>query len=317
MNLNSMHNFNRSEKVATLKLMIKIAGSDNTITDEEQKTVQEFLDFGHFKMSQNFVTKTLEENYNDIISVYTTKSNLTHAYAILKEYANRHGINPEFEGKALDEIKYSMENKKKEVKFSINKFIKVLFREFSFLWGKEDLNPNMKVNLAIIFTIVACLFGSYWTSGGFFGIGKKTVLVWPQYSAVLCGLVIYGAMSFRKYLSIPNNFRNIIFCIADIYLLSIVAMHILGRGSIEKSITVFVFFGLIILLWLGMRELLGFILLGFFFLLIVKIIVIDARMAGRAFPFMLCTFIGISFQSDNFFDEFQNISSSFFKKSAV
>ncbi len=86
MNLNSMHNFNRSEKVATLKLMIKIAGSDNTITDEEQKTVQEFLDFGHFKMSQNFVTKTLEENYNDIISVYTTKSNLTHAYDLLLRF---------------------------------------------------------------------------------------------------------------------------------------------------------------------------------------------------------------------------------------
>ena len=317
MNLISIRNFNRSEKVAILKLIIKIAGSDNIITNQEQETIQKFLDVSHLKISQEFIRKVLEENFDDIISVFISKSNLNRAYAILEDYANHHGVNPEYEGRALDEIKHAMESKKKETKFNVNEFLKALCREFSFLWGKEDMNPKIRTILAIVFTLIACGFGSYWTSGGFFGVGKKTAMVMPQFSAVLCGLLIYGAFSFRNYLQRPNNFRNILFCIANLYLFSIVAMHIVGRSGFEKTVTIFVFLGLIFLLWLGMKEILGFVLLGFFILLIFKIVIIDQHIAWRAFPFMLSAFMGIGFQSENLFDEFQNISSAYFRKPAI
>ena len=63
-----------------------------------------------------------------------------------------------------------------------------------------------------------------------------------------------------------------------------------------------------------MKELFGFFFIGFFILLIWKILAIDTRMDWRAFPFMAFAFMGISFQSENFFDEVNQISSSFFKR---
>ena len=40
-------------------------------------------------------------------------------------------------------------------------------------------------------------------------------------------------------------------------------------------------------------------------------------MDWRAFPFMAFAFMGISFQSTNFFNEFTRFSSSFFKKPEI
>ena len=314
MNLEKMHFFNRHEKIAILKLIIKLAAVDNKFTKEERASIQEFLKMNQLKISKDFTSKVINEKYEEIVSVFISKSNIKKAYAIMKNYANLHGINPEFEGKALDEIKNAMELRKKDLKVSFGGFLKDLLMEFSFLWGKEDINPNAKTILAIVFTVFACGFGSLWTSGGFFGIGQKTSFEMPQGSAVIAGLFIYGALCFRNYLPKPTKFQNILFSVANIYLLAIIAMHILGRGGFEKSYTLFVFFGLMLLLWLGMKELLGFALIGFFVLLIVKIYQADIHMAWRAFPFIVSAFMGINFQSNNFFNEFSNLSSSFFKK---
>jgi hypothetical protein len=195
--------------------------------------------------------------------------------------------------------------------------VKTFFLEFAFLWGKEDMNPRMKNVLAIVFTIAACLLGSFWTSGGVWVFGKNTYMCMPEASAVIGGILIFGTLSFRNYLPRPTNFRNIIFSVANFYLFSLISMHILGRGWFEKGTTVFIFFGLIVLLWLGMKEILGFVFLAFFGFLIYKIIVIDIHMAWRAFPFICSAFMGISFQSQNFFNEFTNISNSFFKKPEI
>jgi hypothetical protein len=142
-------------------------------------------------------------------------------------------------------------------------------------------------------------------------------MVTPQFSAVICGFLIFGALCFRGYLPKPNNARNLIFAVANIYMLSIISMHILGRGSFEKSITLFIFGSLILLLWLGIKEILGFAFIGFFILLILKVAQMDTHMDWRAFPFTVSAFMGISFQSTNFFDNFNSLSSSFFKKPEV
>ena len=107
------------------------------------------------------------------------------------------------------------------------------------------------------------------------------------------------------------------FFLANNYLLATIAMHIIGRNPVEMTTTVTLFIGLIILLMLGMKELLGFVFLAFFGLLIYKIIAIDKHIAWRAYPFIISAFMGISFQSKNFFDEFGKISSSFFKKPEI
>jgi hypothetical protein len=317
MNLEAMRNFNRAEKVALLKLIIKVAASDNKFTKEEQKTIKDFLKLNKLKITNGYVKEVVAESYDDIVSAFTNKSNTNRAYSIVKEFANSNGINPEFEGKALDQINLVLENKKKALNFSPSNTVKTFFMEFAFLWGKEDLNPKMKNMSAIIFTIIACVFGSFWTSGGLWGFGENTKMCMPQASAVIGGLLIFGSLSFRNFLPRPTNFRNIIFSVANLYLFSIITMHIIGRGWFEKGTTAFIFFGLIILLWLGMKEILGFVFLAFFAFLIYKIIIIDIHLAWRAFPFILSAFIGVSFQSENFFNEFSNITNSFFKKPEI
>jgi hypothetical protein len=334
MNLEVMRNFNRSEKVALLKLIIKVAAADNKITKEEQAKIKEFLNLNHLKISNEYVKEAMAESYDNIVSVFTNKSNINRAHSIVKDFAKVSGINPEYEGRALDEIKLAFENKKKTLKFSLSNTVKTFFLEFAFLWGKEDMNPNMKSVLAILFTLLACVFGSLWTSSGFIvgmvnklslvGIGNllgsygsETKFVSLHWSHVVSGFVIFGALCFRNYLPRPTNIRNVIFSMANLYLLSTIAMHIIGRSGLEKSTTLFIFFGLILLLWLGMKELLGFFFIAFFILLIWKVFQIDKHMAWRAFPFMACAFMGISFQSNNFFNDFSGFTSSFFKKPEI
>ncbi len=81
--------------------------------------------------------------------------------------------------------------------------------------------------------------------------------------------------------------------------------------------TITIFLVLVALLWLGMKEMIGFFLVGLFVLLIYKIHLIDKHLDWRAYPFILCTFIGLSFQSENFFDGFHNISRSYIKTSTI
>jgi hypothetical protein len=317
MTLEKMHFFNRQEKIAILKLIIKIAAADNKFTKEERIAIKEYLKINQLKISKDFATKVMNERFEDIVSAFKSKSNINKAYAIVKKFANSHRINPDFEGRVLDEIQNALEQKKQNIKVGFGGFVKEFFLEFSFLWGKEDINPKAKTILAIIFTVIACGFGTFWTKISFWGFGGGTEMVWPGIWPVLSGLLIFSTLCFRNFLPKPNNFRNILFFLANTYLLSTMAMHIIGRSPAEMTTTITLFLALIILLWLGMKEILGFVFIGFFGLLIYKIIAIDAHISWRAFPFLISAFMGISFQSENFFDEFGQISSSFFKKPEI
>jgi hypothetical protein len=314
MNFELVRNFNQDEKIALLKLLIKVSGSDGKITSNEQKTLKEYLSYNNLKISKDFVKKSLNEDIEGIVSDFSNKINLNRACKVASEFAKMHGINPEHEAIILNHIKSVSEAKKKEIKFSLIDSIKTLVLEFTYLWGNEDINPNYRKAYAIVFTLIACIIGSIWTHGIFW---KDTDFVMPEYSHVICGFFILGALCFRAYLPKPNNVRNIIFTASNLYLFSIISMHILGRGDLEKMTTTYIFGGLILLLWLGMKEILGFVFIAFFILLPVKLALVDKHVAWRAYPFLLSAFMGISFQSSNFFDNFTKISSSFFKKPEV
>ncbi|GAK59985.1 hypothetical protein U27_06972 [Candidatus Vecturithrix granuli] len=320
--------FTRSEKIAILKLLIKVADADNVITEEENAKIQEFLHVSHLKISQEFLRTVREEKIPEIVSDFTNRSSLKRASALIENYANYQGINPEFEGKVLGEIAHAIDEQKKATKFSLVYWIKAFFYGFSFLWGQEDINPVVKKVLALLFTIAACIFGSFWTSSvseRFLGlslpfftkVAQQTHFVTPQFVAVITGLFIYGALSVRNYMPRPTNFTNIVMICVNVYLLSLVSTHILGRSEVEKTMTFVIFFGLIVLLWLGVKEIMGFFLIGVFVLMIYKIHSVDLHFDWRAYPFVICTFMGLSFQSENFFDDFQNISRSYIKPSAI
>jgi hypothetical protein len=314
MNFESVRSFNQDEKIALLKLLIKVSGSDGKITSNEKKTLKEYLSYNNLKISNDFVKKSLNEDMEMIVSNFGNKINLNRAFTITSEFAKLHGINPEHEAIILNQIRSVSEAKKKEIKFSITDLLKTFVFEFAFLWGKEDLNPTYRKVLAIVFTLIACVLGAYWTHGFFW---KSSEFVMPKAPAVISGLLIFGALCFRGYLPKPNNVRNIIFTVCNLFLFSIISMHIIGRSSIEVAITSYAFFGLLLLLWLGMKEILGFVFIGFFIILVNKLFLIDKHLDWRAFPFILSAFMGISFQSANFFDNFNEITSAFFKKPEV
>jgi hypothetical protein len=320
--------FTRSEKIAILKLLIKVADADNVITEEENAKIEEFLHVSHLKISQEFLRTVREEKILEIVSDFTNRSSLKRASALIEHYANYQGINPEFEGKVLGEIAQAIDEQKKATKFSLIYWIKAFLYGFSFLWGQEDINPVVKKVLALLFTIAACTFGSFWTSSvseRFLGlslpfftkVAPQTHFVTPQFVAVITGLFIYGALSVRNYMPRPTNFPNIVIICVNVYLLSLVSTHILGRSEVEKTMTFVIFFGLIVLLWLGVKEIMGFFLIGLFVLMIYKIHTVDLHFDWRAYPFVICTFMGLSFQSENFFDDFQNISRSYIKPPAI
>lgn len=281
MDLDRIRNFNRSEKVALLKLIIKVAAADNKITKDEKELIKTFLKVSQLRISNEYIKEVVGESYDDIVSVFTNKLNLNRAFEIAKDFAKSNKINPAYEGKALDNIKLAVEDKKKTLKFSLSKTVKIFFLEFAFLWGKEDLNPAMKLALAMTFTILACVIGSIWTYDGAFAkiaskfsyglsktlfgdLGSKTDFVSLQGSHVVCGILILGALCFRKYLPSPVNFRSILFSVANLYLLSTLAMHLIGRTGFEKRNDTFHIFRPNTASVAGHERTLWFFLYGFF-----------------------------------------------------
>ena len=165
MDLEFLRYLNRHERIATLKLIIKVAIADNQFTTEEQAALQKFLKQNQLKISKDFLNNVKSESYYDIVSVFESKLNLDGAYSIVKQYASMHGIHPDHEGKVLDEIKSAIQGKKKTIKFSLIQHTKRLFdRLFIPLGKKEEISPEAKSILAIVFTIIACFLGSIWTS---------------------------------------------------------------------------------------------------------------------------------------------------------
>jgi len=312
MNLDIIQYCNRLEKVAILKLIIKVASADGTISEQEQLSIEEFLDISHLKTSPSFIEGILEEDITEVTSVFTSKSNLRAASKLIEEYAEQHSVHPELEGKVLEEIASKIETRKKEIKFSPQGLVNSFGNEFKTLWGQESMRPELKSVWALIFTLTACLLGSFWTDTGWLSSGDTKFLM-PLFSGVISGLFIYGALSFRGYFPAPTNFRNILFSVADVYLLSILAQHLIGWGAVEKSFTLMIGGGLILLLWLGIKELLGFVLLAGCILVVYKIIVIDEHIAWRAFPLIITGFMGLVFQSKGLFSDFSSVSNSFLR----
>jgi len=324
MNFDIVKNCNRYEKVSVLKLIIKIASADGTISGKEQSSIEEFLNISNLKTSSDFISSILEENIADIVAVFTSRQNVKSAMAIVEEYANTHSIHPELEGKILDDITFEMGNRVKTINFSFMDTLKAFGREFSTLWGQESIHPELKRVWAIILVLVACVIGSFMTDTiwgtaylpDFFSI-KETSFSPLDHTHVIGGLLIYGALATRKYLPAPTNFRNVLFFLGDNYLLSIFVMYVLGDSGFEKSITLTIFGGVILLFWIGMKELMGFFLIASFSLVIYKLIAIDNAMEWRAYPFIMTAFLGLVFQSKDLFSDFSGLSNSFFKESAI
>lgn len=314
MDLTLTRNFNQAEKVAMLKLMIKIASSDGEISDSEKATLNEYLQHSKLKINENFLQNTKSEDVGQIVSVFESKANLQRAKKLAHAYAEIHGVDPDFEGAMLEAINISTEVEKKNIHFSLKRFLKELFMEFGYLWGKQDINPKMRQVYAFVFTLIACSFGVFYNAGI---IIKNTKVAPFDATHVICALLMYGALCFRGYLPKPKNIRTILFTCANVFLFTLIAMHSIGISFFGKLTNFYIVAGLILLLWLGIKEILGFVLIAFFIWFGINILLVSSHLAWRAFPFIFFSFMGISFQSGNFFDDFGNITNSLFKKPKV
>ena len=311
MDLSLTRNFSQNEKIALLKLIIKIALSDGKITEEERANIDAYLKDNNLKLNENFINNANDENIENILSIFESKTNLCRAQKLAISYAEIHGIDPDFEGCLLEIINESIKNEKKNKKFSITKFAKEIFLEFGYLWGKEDINSTMREVYAFTFTLLACAFGVFYTSGIFV---KNTDIAPIKGIHVVCGLLIYGALCFRGYLPKPINFKTILFTAANVFLFTIICTHLFGTSILRILPNFYIITGLILLLWLGIKEVIGFVLIAFFLWFGINIVMASSHISWRAFPFIFFAYMGVSFQSESFFDDFGNLSSSVFKK---
>jgi hypothetical protein len=308
---------NRPEKIALLKLLMKFTLADGQVTSDEKRDIQAFLRLTNLKITEEYWGRIQEEEISEIVSSFSNRSSLKRGRQLVESFVHAHGIHPEIELPVVEEMEAAFEARKSQLKRGPSHWIKELRNGISFLWGKDEIHPTTKKILATFFTILACFAGSFWTESWFGVFFKKTEWAIPPFSAVLAGLLIYGALAVRNYLPRPNRFRNFPLFFADVYLLSIISMHIIGRGNIEKTISIAIFFGIIALLWLGMKEIMGYFLIGLFLLTLWKMTSIDSRLGAWGFPFIAFTYLGITFQSENFFDELDLFKNAFFKPRAT
>ena len=314
--------FNLTEKVATLKILIKIIHADGDISSEEKVKIESFLNSSNLVLTDEFINKTKQEPIKDILSNFNSKSNLNKLKKIVDDFISDLKLDPNIEGVIISEIFELIDSTKKEMKFELKNFFSSFIKEFGVLWGKKEIDPKKRITLALIFTFIAGILGSFISSSSFevlgFAFGEKTTsFVIPKFTAIIPGILIYASLVARNYIPKPTNFQNIIFFLINTYLFSVIGMHIVGVGAIEKTVTIYVFFGLILFMWLGIKELMGVFFLGIFALFMYKIIAIDTHLDARAFPFIVCSILGLSFQSGNFFDDFTSFSNSFSKSTNI
>jgi hypothetical protein len=312
----SLSNLYISEQSALLKLLIQISYSDEKFTDDELETIETFLNFTNLKISSEFTALALSESMEEILQAFKSKYALTTAYSTIEKFATSVGIDPKYEGAFLENLAHAVEERKKQLKPSLTNFLKKITSVIKALWSDEAITPRNKALLAFFFTSAAIILGSLLTKKHFFS-ENETVFVFPVLTTGVFALLIYGALAVRNFLPAPNSPRNILMLCVDVYLFSVICMHIIGTGTLEKSITIFIFFALILLMWLGIKEVLGFVFVAMFILLFIKLLFIDSRFGFRGLFFVLTAFLGLCFQSENFFDEFKYFSKAFFKKNAI
>ena len=117
MDLTLSRNFNQNEKVAALKLMIKIASSDGEISESEKASLGEYLKHTKLKTNENFIKNVINEDIGQIVSVFESKINLQRVQKLARAYAEKHGVDPDFEGALLAVIDESVAAEKKNKKF--------------------------------------------------------------------------------------------------------------------------------------------------------------------------------------------------------
>ncbi|MGD8367756.1 MAG: hypothetical protein PVG78_08940 [Desulfobacterales bacterium] len=143
MNYAILGNFSQKEKVALLKLLIKIAYSDGEWSDEEKSFIKDYLMQNDMKCTGGFVKRAVQEDLNGILSVFESCKNLERGKTLSWGFAKRHGIAPDFERSLLSAIDNAVQHRVRKIESNLRKYIQTPLKAFVYLWCNEDLRPSL------------------------------------------------------------------------------------------------------------------------------------------------------------------------------
>ena len=152
MDLSLLRNFSQEEKVALLKLLVKIAYSDGKLSIEEKSSIKEYVINNSLKCNGRFMKNALVEDMDSILSEFDSRTNLERVKTMSWAFAKKHGIGSNLKDSPLNAIDEAVKHRRKDMKFCAKRYIQPS-KEFSFLWGKEDINPETNLVLAVTLTL--------------------------------------------------------------------------------------------------------------------------------------------------------------------
>jgi hypothetical protein len=143
MNYSMLRNFSQKEKVALLKLFIKIADSDGGWSREEKSSIKDYLMQNDLKCTGGFIKKAATEDLNGILSAFDSCKNLESSKTLSWIFAKEHGIAPDFERSLLRAIDHAVQHRVRKIESNLRKYIRTPLQAFVYLWCNEDLHPTM------------------------------------------------------------------------------------------------------------------------------------------------------------------------------
>ena len=142
MNYSLLRSFSPKEKMALLKLLIKIACSDGEWSEAEKSSIKEFSIQNDLKCNGNFIKNTAAEDVSGILSEFETCRNLERGKSLAWCFAGKHGISPDFERSLLSAIDDSLTTRTRKIEFGLKKYIQTSLEAFFHPLGKEDHLPG-------------------------------------------------------------------------------------------------------------------------------------------------------------------------------
>lgn len=164
-----------------------------------------------------------------------------------------------------------------------------------------SVTPQRRRLLGVLFLVLAIICGSLYIVKPYWGLGDTEVkIVAPNIIHCFAGIMLCAPLYVRNFIVFERitPYRMICFFL-NIYTFSLIMVFVLGQNySISNKFTTIFLFGAILLSWLGIRSIAGFVWILFFVFGILNSLVSAAQLGFFGTLFLLFGMASIFFQAN-------------------
>lgn len=169
------------------------------------------------------------------------------------------------------------------------------------LTSDGPVTPKRRRFLGILSLILAIVCGSFYIVKPLWGLGEANLkIVMPNLIHCFAGIMLCAPLYVRNFIVFEkiSIYRMICFFL-NIYTFSLITVFVLGRNySFSNNFTTIFLFGAILLSWLGIRSVAGFIWILFFGFGIFNSLVSATQLGIFGTLFLLFGMVSILFQAN-------------------